>query len=93
MDVPVKDIVNIAVTWKFHKGFIAHFNNDKKKQQFNARTEQFHSKSYRWTPEMVKLHHRCNHFSVRWYSYRRTYFFTVMFDFYGYNQAVIRHQR
>ena len=30
MDVPVKDIVNIAVTWKFHKGFIAHFNNDKK---------------------------------------------------------------
>ena len=36
MDVPVKDIVNIAVTWKFQK-----------KQQFNARTEQFHSKSYR----------------------------------------------
>ena len=30
MDVPVKDIVYIAVTWKFHKGFIAHFNNDKK---------------------------------------------------------------
>ena len=27
MDVPVKDI---AVTWKFHKGFVAHFNNDKK---------------------------------------------------------------
>lgn len=47
MDVPLKDIVNIAVTWKFHKSFIAHFNNDKKKQQFNARTEQFHSKSYR----------------------------------------------
>lgn len=79
----VNNIVDNALTWKFHKGFVA-YSIIITKQQFkkssicstlpDVHTKQCHSKAYCCKPDMDKL---------RLYTVEPT--FSVMFDFYGYN--------
>ena len=88
----VNNIVDNALTWKFHKGFVA-YSIIITKQQFkkssigstlpDVHTKQCHSKAYCCKPDMDKLHYCSCHFLVRLYTVEPT--FSVMFDFYGYN--------